>query len=53
MNGRGPLAWFAGHHVASNLLMAFLLVAGLFAALTITIEVFPELETDMVTVRGA
>ncbi|MFV2072626.1 MAG: efflux RND transporter permease subunit [Thermoanaerobaculales bacterium] len=46
----GPLAWFAGHHVASNLLMIFVLVSGALSLLSMKIEVFPELDTDMVTV---
>lgn len=47
----GILAWFAGHHVASNLLMLFIIVAGLLALASVTIEVFPEIETDTVTIR--
>jgi multidrug efflux pump subunit AcrB len=54
---RGPLAWFAANHVAANILMIFILVSGALALLSVVIEVFPELETDMVTVtvpyRGA
>jgi multidrug efflux pump subunit AcrB len=46
----GPLAWFAGHHVAGNLLMIFILAAGAMSLLSLTIEVFPEMDTDMVTV---
>jgi len=53
----GPLAWFAGHHVASNLLMVFILLSGALSLMRMKIEVFPELDTDMVTVsvpyRGA
>ncbi len=47
----GVLAWFAGNHVAANLLMAFLLVAGALSLIGVTIEVFPEFDTDIVTVR--
>jgi len=47
----GLLAWFAGHHVASNLVMIFLLVAGGVSLYTTAIEVFPEIDPDMVTVR--
>ena len=46
----GFLAWFAGNHVASNLLMAFLLVAGALSLLTVVIEVFPEFDVDLITV---
>ena len=48
---RGPLAWFAANHVAANILMIFVLVSGALALFNVVIEVFPELETDMVTVR--
>jgi len=46
----GFLAWFAGHHVAGNLLMIFILAAGAMSLMSITIEVLPEMDTDMVTV---
>ena len=48
---KGPLAWFAANHVAANILMIFILVSGALSLLGVVIEVFPELETDMVTVR--
>ena len=48
---KGPLAWFAANHVAANILMIFILVSGALSLLTVVIEVFPELETDMVTIR--
>ncbi|MGD8993393.1 MAG: efflux RND transporter permease subunit [Desulfobacterales bacterium] len=47
---RGPLAWMAGHSVAANLLMAIFLVGGLFWALQIKKEVFPDFELDIVTI---
>ncbi len=47
---RGPIAWMAGHSVAANLLMAIFLVGGLFWALQIKKEVFPDFELDMVTI---
>ncbi len=47
----GVLAWFAGHPVASNLLMLFVIVAGLLALASVVVEVFPEIDTDVVTVR--
>ena len=57
MKERGVLAWFAGHRVASNLLMLFVMGAGVLSLLSITIEVFPDIATDTVTVvvpyRGA
>jgi multidrug efflux pump subunit AcrB len=48
---KGPLAWFAANHVASNILMIFLFVAGGLALANVVIEVFPELETDIITIR--
>ncbi len=54
---KGPLAWFAANHVAANILMIFVLVSGALALLTMVIEVFPEIDTDTVTIsvpyRGA
>ncbi len=44
------LAWMAGNHVASNLLMVVLLIGGLVAATMITQEVFPEYDLDIVKV---
>ena len=48
---RGPLAWFAANHVAANVLMIFILVSGALALANAVIEVFPEFDTDIVTVR--
>ncbi|HSN54425.1 MAG TPA: efflux RND transporter permease subunit [Candidatus Sulfomarinibacteraceae bacterium] len=54
---RGPLAWFAANHVAANILMIFILASGVLAIFNIVIEVFPELDTGVITVnvpyRGA
>ncbi|MBW2107130.1 MAG: efflux RND transporter permease subunit [Deltaproteobacteria bacterium] len=44
------LAWFAENHVAANLLMVFVLVAGTVTALTMKVEVFPEASLDRITV---
>jgi multidrug efflux pump subunit AcrB len=48
---KGPLAWFAANHVAANILMIFILVSGALSLASVVIEVFPEIETDTVTVR--
>jgi multidrug efflux pump subunit AcrB len=48
---RGPLAWFAANHVAANVLMIFILVSGALALASVVIEVFPEIDTDTVTIR--
>jgi len=47
---RGVIAWFAGNGVAANLLMMTLVVGGLLTIGRITLEVFPETSTDVVTV---
>lgn len=47
---KGMIAWFAENHVAANLLMLFLLLAGAVTGLTMKVEVFPEFSLDMITV---
>ena len=44
------IAWFAHNPVAANLLMACLLVGGIYTAFTITKEVQPRIETNFVTI---
>lgn len=54
---KGMIAWFADNHVAANLLMAFLIVAGIVTLFTIKLEVFPEFELEKISIsveyRGA
>jgi multidrug efflux pump subunit AcrB len=45
------IAWMARHPVAANLLMAFLIIAGVTSALTLKQEVFPEVDLEMIEVR--
>jgi len=47
---KGLVAWFAGNHVAANLLMLFLLLAGAVTGLTMKLEVFPEYSMDRISV---
>lgn len=47
----GFLAWFAHNHVAANLLMAALMIGGLVTALTMTVEIFPEIDPRTITVN--
>jgi len=51
---KGPYAatidWFARNHVAANLLMAILLLGGIYSAFTIKKEVQPAVEVDVITV---
>ncbi|MBS0013876.1 MAG: efflux RND transporter permease subunit [Desulfobacterales bacterium] len=50
---RSVIAWFAGNHVAANLLMLFILMAGIVIAMDIKLEIFPETELDRVSVTVA
>jgi multidrug efflux pump subunit AcrB len=47
---KSAVAWFADNHVAANLLMFFLLLAGAFTGLNMKIEVFPETDLDIITI---
>jgi multidrug efflux pump subunit AcrB len=47
---RSVIAWFAENHVAANLLMIFLLLAGAVTGLTMKVEVFPETDLDIIKV---
>jgi multidrug efflux pump subunit AcrB len=49
----GPIRYMARNHVAANILMAFLLVGGLLSIRTLKVEVFPEVEMDMVNISVA
>ncbi len=44
------VSWFADNHVAANLLMLFLLAAGVITCLNMKIEVFPETDLDIIRV---
>ncbi|MDX1554527.1 MAG: efflux RND transporter permease subunit, partial [Xanthomonadales bacterium] len=54
MRSRSPyealIEWFARNSVAANLLMAILLLGGLFSAFTIKKEIQPQIETNFITV---
>lgn len=47
---KGPIAWMAGHGVAPNILMAVLILGGLFMTTQVKQEVFPDFSPDTVTV---
>ena len=54
MNPRkGLIAWFAANHVAANLLMFFIIVAGLISAFTIRKQTTPEFELNWIQVQVA
>lgn len=50
---RGWIAWMVNNHVTANLLMAFLIIGGLFMSGKIKKEVFPEFTLDVVRVSVA
>ncbi|MDX1661575.1 MAG: efflux RND transporter permease subunit [Gemmatimonadota bacterium] len=45
------IAWMARHGVAANLLMGFLVVSGVVSMLSLTQEVFPEFDLDLIQVQ--
>ena len=48
---KGLVAWFAGNKVAANLLMLMVLIGGVTSMMLMNQEVFPEIETNLITVR--
>lgn len=48
---KGLIAWFAANHVAANLLMFVIIVAGLMSAFTIRKETQPEFELNLIQVE--
>ena len=44
------IRWFTENGVAANLLAGVVMVAGIFAALNIKLELFPELDLDIVSI---
>ena len=47
---KGAVAWFAENHVAANLLMLFILAAGIWTGLTTKLEIFPETTLDTIRI---
>jgi len=47
---KGVLGWFASNHVAANLLMVLIIVAGVMGIFSAKLEVFPEFSLDMINV---
>ena len=47
---KGMIAWFTENHVAANLLMLFLVIAGIFTLFSIKLEVFPEASLDRISI---
>ena len=48
---KGIIAWFASNHVAANLLMYLIIVAGLLSASTIRKQMQPDFELNNVQVQ--
>ncbi len=48
---KGVIAWFAANHVAANLLMILIIVAGLISLRSIRQETNPEFELNMIQVQ--
>ena len=46
----GPIAWFAANPVAANLLMAFIVAAGIAGALRVSVQHLPEIDLRTVAV---
>ncbi len=46
----GAIAWFARNHVAANLLMVFIVLAGITTLPTIPQKSFPDVDIDVITV---
>ncbi len=46
----GLIGWFASNHVAANLLMVFIVMAGLYAVFSLKKESFPSFDFDIITV---
>jgi multidrug efflux pump subunit AcrB len=50
---RGWIAWFARNHVAANLLMAVIVICGLFGAFVVQKQTFPDFEANAVQITMA
>ncbi|WP_456324937.1 efflux RND transporter permease subunit [Desulfonauticus submarinus] len=44
------ISWFTENHVASNLLMFFLLIGGIIYSLGMKVEIFPEVSLDKISI---
>ena len=50
---KGIIAWFTRNPVAANLLMIIILVGGLFTAMTIRKQMFPQFESSWMSIQVA
>jgi multidrug efflux pump subunit AcrB len=49
-NTGGLIGWFAHNHVAANLLMIFLVIAGIYSLLIVKKESFPAFQTNSISI---
>lgn len=47
---RGLIAWFAGNHVAANILMFLFVIGGLISVSAMRTETFPSIDPRMITI---
>jgi multidrug efflux pump subunit AcrB len=50
---KGLIAWFANNHVAANLMMIIIIMAGLFSVYTITKKAMPDFDLPFIQVSMA
>ncbi len=50
---KGMIAWFARNSVAANLLMVIIIAIGIYSAMTIKKQMFPDITLDVISVRVA
>ncbi len=48
---KGMIEWFARNSVAANLMMVFIVVAGVIATMSVKAEIFPEIDLDRINVE--
>ena len=46
----GPIAWFARNHIAANLLLGAIVMAGLVSLPSMSQKSFPDLDFNLITV---
>jgi len=50
---QGLIAWFAHNHVAANLMMIIIIMAGLFSVATITKKAMPDFDLPIIQISMA
>jgi len=50
---KAAIEWMARNAVAANVLLIFVVAGGIYAAMTITQEVFPDMETNRIIISGS